>query len=85
MCFQEACVDLLVMVICNGYSLQKKNGMREEKNCSPCNKKYKAYNLKYVPCILKYMPYIFDENKYLKHRNLQKAKNSLNICRRIQF
>ena len=40
--------------------------MRDEKNCSLCNKKYKAliskyvpYVLKYMPCILKYMACIF--------------------------
>ena len=41
--------------------------MREEKNCSPCNKKHKALISKYVPYVLKYMPYIFDENKRQKY------------------
>ena len=53
--------------------------MRDEKNCSLCNKKYKALISKYVPYVLKYMPCIFDKNKCLKHRNLQKVEKSLNI------
>ena len=59
--------------------------MRDEKNYSPCNKKYKALISKYVPYVLKYMPCIFDKNKYLKHRNLQKDEKSQNICRCIRF
>ena len=59
--------------------------MRDEKNCSLCNKKYKALISKYVPYVLKYMPCIFDKNKCLKHRNLQKVEKSLNICRCIRF
>ena len=59
--------------------------MRDEKNCSPCNKKHKALISKYVPYVLKYMPCIFDKNKYLKHRNLQKDEKSQNICRCIRF
>ena len=55
------------------------------KNCSLCNKKYKALISKYVPYVLKYMPCIFDKNKCLKHRNLQKVEKSLNICRCIRF
>ena len=33
--------------------------MRDEKNCSLCNKKYKALISKYKAHILKYMPYVF--------------------------
>ena len=36
--------------------------MRDEKNCSPCNKKYKALISKYVPYVLKYMPCILSKN-----------------------
>ena len=59
--------------------------MRVEKNCSLCNKKYKALISQNVPYVLKYMPCIFDKNKCLKHRNLQKVEKSLNICRCIRF
>ena len=41
-----------------------------------CCEKYKALILKYVPYISKYMAYIFCFFKYLKNKDLQKAKNA---------
>ena len=48
--------------------------MRDEKNCSLCNKKYKALISKYVPYVLKYMPCIFDKNKCLNGSPTQVQK-----------